>query len=191
MRHTQQGWIRRRLSGQKDRRLSCETRPLKSKETSASVAKNINVELALEPEKQVVTSAGQGDVLSGMADTKSNTSGEFRVIRIANTFTLRDERLGPFEGFSKTRELSRVVTARGGTKKKVGWPESHLTGPHRVRTKPRGETAAIHQPANSEPSIWRMKPPSVKSLQQKGGNPCLSGGGTTGGKHGKPLLWFG
>ena len=40
-----------------------------------------------------------------------------------------------------------------------------MTGPQRIRTKLSGETAAILQLAASVPPPWRLKPPSVKSLQ--------------------------
>ena len=66
-----------------------------------------NVNLVLAPGKSVVTSAGQGDVLSGMA--------VLRVKQSANTLTTGNDGVNPSESFSKTSELSTVITARGGT----------------------------------------------------------------------------
>ena len=40
-----------------------------------------------------------------------------------------------------------------------------MTGPQRIRTKLSGEAAAVPQPAASVPPAWRLKPPSMKSLQ--------------------------
>ena len=48
--------------------------------------------------------------------------------------------------------------------KNAGCRGSHATWPHKRRTQLSGETAAIHRPANSEPSAWRLKPPSGKGL---------------------------
>ena len=42
---------------------------------------------------------------------------------------------------------------------------SYETGPQMTLTKISGETTATHQPAISVPSILRLQPPSVKSLQ--------------------------
>ena len=48
-----------------------------------------------------------------------------------------------------------------------------MTGQQRIRTKLSDESAAIPQPANSEPSSWRLKPLSVKSLQPRDSTPAI------------------
>ena len=74
-----------------------------------------NVKFALGPKNKVITSVGQGNVVSSMGDTQSKTSGVYRVIHNANTFTTVIEGINPSEGFSNTSELSCVVAARGST----------------------------------------------------------------------------
>ena len=123
-----------------------------------------------------------------MGDTQSDSSGVCRVIQNADTFTTRDERISPSERFSKPSELNGVIEA---APKNAGWPSSHVTGPNNIRTHLSTETAAIHQPANSEPSCWPINPPSVKKPPARRVNPSHSGGGTAGRKHGKTLLRLG
>ena len=48
--------------------------------------------------------------------------------------------------------------------KHARWPGSHVTVSHKIQTQMSGETALFLQPANSDPSGWRLKPPA-KSLQ--------------------------
>ena len=102
-------------------------RPLEPKEAAQSahslqalpgVAKhmmNSNVKFPLGPKNKDTTTVGQGNVLSSMGDTQDNTSGVFRVIQNANTFTTGNRRINPSDAFSKTSELSCVVAAQGST----------------------------------------------------------------------------
>ena len=68
--------------------------------------------------------------------------------------------------------------------KNGGWRGSHVTGPHKIRTKLSRETAAMLQPAKSEPSGRHMNP--ARKL-----NPRHSGSGTKCRKHGKRFFGLG
>ena len=81
----------------------------------ASVAKdmtNSNVEFAFGPQNKYIAIVHQGNVLSNMSDTQSDTSSVLRVIQNAHSFATKDGRFSPAEGFSKTSELSGVIAAR-------------------------------------------------------------------------------
>ena len=124
--------------------------------------------------KKVVTAVHQGDVLSGMSDTPGNTRGVLRVIQNANTSTTDNDGVNPSEGFSKTSELSGIITARGGTSKR------RMAKVARDRATPYSntivrETAAILQPEESP--AGRVNPC----------HPC----GAAGRHHGKTLLRLG
>ena len=67
--------------------------------------------------KQIIAPVSQIYVPSGVGNSKGNTCSVLGVVQNTHTFTTRDVRIGPPDGFSKTRQFSGIVATSGGAKK--------------------------------------------------------------------------